>query len=141
MRVGARHSEDIMGRGHFTRSLLIVSILAPAAAGAQFLVVMRSASGQWTLTEADEIQINGKSKARPTTVPSAHADWGASRPLGRLPAEPLANFTAIVRSADGRLHSRSADGNSWTLLLPDGSNAKAAESAAGLWKAAAITMK
>jgi hypothetical protein len=115
-------------------------VAAASANAAQFLVVTRGASGAWSLTEADEILVNGKAKVRVATGAGATDSWD-SKAIGRLADEPLANLAAIVRSADGRLHSRSADGTAWTLLLPDGANAKTAETSANLWRAAAISLK
>ena len=122
------------------RSVSAMLLAVIPASAAQFLIVTRDGRGAWTLNEADDVQINGKTKVRVTAGAGAGDSWD-SKAIGRLADEPLANLSAIVRAGDGKLYSRSADGNTWTLLLPDGSNAKIADSAANLWRAAAVTMK
>src|SRR5689334_20172621 len=117
-----------------TRRLLAPLLLITASFpvhGAQFLIVSRNSTGAFTLTEADEIVVNGKSKVRVATTPAESWD---SKSIGRLADEPLANFPLVVRSSAGTLHARAADGASWTLLLPDASNAKTAASVAELWR-------
>ena len=122
---------------HLLAPLLIVAACLPIR-GAQFLIVSRNSAGAFTLTEADEIFVNGKSKVRAASTPAESWD---SKSIGRLPDEPLANFPLIARSAAGTLHALAADGAGWTLLLPDGSNGKTAAPAAELWRSAAIAIK
>ena len=125
-----------MFRRLFAPLLLIAGSLP--LPGAQFLIISRNSTGAFTLTEADEIVVNGKSKVRAASTPAESWD---SKSIGRLPDEPLASFPLIVRSADGAFHSHAADGAGWTLLLPDASNAKTAAPAAELWRGATIAIK
>src|SRR5437870_2810685 len=137
------HSEGIMAWKHGLHAVLVaaVALMAAPLHGSQFLIVTRDAGGAWSLMEADEIQVNGKAKIRTITVSTSQTDSWDSKTIGHLPEEPLANFTVIVRSADGKLYTQSAEGNGWTLLLPDGSNVKTAVPAAEIWRGAAISMK
>jgi hypothetical protein len=119
----------------------VLTLAALPAPAAQFLIVTRDAKGAWALKEAEEILVNGKNKVRSVTVSTAQTDSWDSKAIGHLPDEVLSSFTVIVRSADGRLLTRPAEGTGWTLLLPDGSNAKTAQSAVEIWRGAAIIMK
>ena len=133
----------MMLRGIISRTLFtaILALAAVPASGAQFLIVTHEAKGNWSLKEADEFLVNGKAKVRSITVSTEQVDSWDSKSIGHLPDEPLESFTTIVRAPDGKLYTRSADGNGWTLLLPDASNAKTAQSSAEIWRAAALAMK
>jgi len=130
--------------GKFVSHVLLGAVLVLAAGpldAAQFLVVTHGANGNWSLQEADEVLINGKSKVRSVTLSAPQTDSWDGKTIGHLPVTPLEALTAMVRTADGKLYARSAEGNAWTLLLPDGGNAKSAQSAAEIWRGATVSMK
>lgn len=126
----------------FSRILFwaVLPLAAAAANAAPSLIVTRNAAGNWTFREAEEIFINGKNKVRTSTVPAPSDSWDA-KSIGHLPSEPLATIGLIVRAPDGKLYTRSAEGEGWTLLLPEAANAKVAQSSADIWRAAAITFQ
>jgi tetratricopeptide (TPR) repeat protein len=119
----------------------ILAMMAVPLDAAQFLVVTRDSAGNWSLKEADEILINGKNKVRTVTISTTPTDSWDAKSIGRLPGETLERLELIVRAGDGRLYTRPADGSGWTLLLPDGGNAKSALAAAEIWRGATISLK
>ena len=56
---------------------------------AQFLLVTRDANGAWSLQEADELSINGKTKVRMATAGPGQSDSWDSKSIGRLAEEPI----------------------------------------------------
>jgi hypothetical protein len=119
----------------------VLALAAVPVKGAQFLIVTRDARANWSLKEADEVLVNGKNKVRSITVATEQVNSWDAKTIGHLPNEPLESFWVIVRAPDGKLYTRSADGTAWTLILPDGSNAKTAQPAAEIWRGATIAMK
>ncbi|HXK04730.1 MAG TPA: hypothetical protein VMS37_20180 [Verrucomicrobiae bacterium] len=124
-----------------TGKLAVLALAAISLDGAQFLIVTREVNGNWSLKEADEVSVNGKTKVRMATAPAGQADSWDPKVIGHLPAEPLENLALIARGADGKLYTRAADSNGWTLLLPESTNAKTAQSSAEIWRGATIAMK
>ena len=115
----------------------LVALSAAGLHAAQFLVVSR-AGGGWAFEEADSIQINGKDKVRAAALSaSSPAAWDP-RSIGRLPETPLEGFQAIVRNPDGSLLARSGEAADWQLLIPNNAKAKGPQSAAELWRDAAL---
>ena len=115
---------------------LLLALAASLHAG-EFLIVTRDANGNWSLKEAEEVDINAKTKVR---IVTAAGDSWDSKAIGRLASEPLENLAPLVRAADGKLYERS-DSGGWTLLLPEAGGTKAAQSAADIWRAANLTAK
>jgi hypothetical protein len=130
--------------GKFVSRAVFSAVFALAVASAdaaQYLIVTRDTTGNWGLKEAEEVSVNGKTKVRPASNVSAGTDSWDSKALGHLPAEPLENLAVIVHAADGKFYSRNAEGNGWTLLLPESSGAKQAQSSAEIWRSATVATK
>ncbi|HTS62785.1 MAG TPA: hypothetical protein VMH28_12230 [Candidatus Acidoferrales bacterium] len=119
---------------------LLVVLAAASLEAAQFLIVTRDANGTWSLKEAEEVAISGKAKVR--IVPAAgQGDSWDSKTMGHLTAEPLESLPVVVRAADGKLYTHSGESSDWTLILPETSGAKTAQSSAEIWRGATVAMK
>ena len=118
----------------------LAAIAAIRMDAAQFVVVTHS-SGGWSFIEADSILMNGKEKVRNAALSAPHPDAWDTKAIGRLPAVALGSFSVILRSADGRLLAGPSETAGWALLLPDNVKDKGAQSAAGTWQSAAVSLK
>ena len=120
----------------------LLALRAASLDAAQFLVVLHDSNGAWSLKEAEELSVNGKTKARILTAASAgSADSWDSKTIGHLAEESLEGLPILARSADGKVYTRSGEANDWTLLLPEATNSKMAQSSAELWRSAALAIK
>ncbi len=128
--------------------IILRLILLGAVAGnlsllsaAEFLVVTRSTSGDWTLQRAESVSVNGNGRVRRVgAVAVGQTAWDA-KSIGRLPNIEIDSLAAIRRAPDGSVFARQGASLEWFAVLPDNTKAQTPEPASKLWASAAILVK
>lgn len=121
------------------RVLVLLGIAAGFVQAGQFLVLTRSPTGAWSFQDVESLTVNGKEKVRSALLSEGTA-WD-SKSINRLAEAQISSFTIIRRTSEGEVLGRIGDSGNWQRLLPEATNAKAADSAAHLWSAAALAVK
>ena len=126
------------------RSLLFLGIAASAiqtGEAGQYIVVTHAPGGPWLFQEAESVVVNGKEKVRSAPLSAGAATTWESKAISHLAEVQLSSFTVVRRGPDGAILARAGDSTNWLLLLPEGSNAKTAESSPQLWSSSSVAVK
>ncbi len=123
------------------RFLLLLEIAAGIVQAGQYLVVTRSSAGAWSLLDVESLTINGKEKVRSALLSETSAAAWDSKSINRLAEAQISSLAVVRRTPEGEVLGRIGDSGNWQRLLPEGSNAKAADSAAHLWSGSSWAVK
>jgi hypothetical protein len=129
--------------GRASRALLlgIVAYAARSVEAGQYLVVTRSSAGAWSFQDVESLTINGKEKVRSAPLSEGSAAAWDSKSINRLAEVQISSCTVVRRTPEGEVLARIGDSGNWQRLLPEGTNAKAADTAAHLWSGSALAVK
>jgi hypothetical protein len=126
------------------RTLLLLGMVTYAARyvqAGQYLVVTRSSAGAWSFLDVESLTVNGKEKVRSALLSEGSTATWDSKAINRLAEAQISSFTVVRRTPEGEVLARIGDSGNWQRLLPEGTNSKAADSAAHLWSGSALAVK
>jgi hypothetical protein len=136
--------QEIHMKKEIARILLLLGVAGCAARGVQagqYLVVTRSSAGAWSFQDVESLTVNGKEKVRSTLLSEGSGTAWDSKSVNRLAEAHISSFGIVRRTPEGEVLGRTGDSDNWQRLLPEGTNAKAADTAAHLWSGSALAVK